>query len=447
MFVFLYVKLLGCFVKAFQPAAASMTTSITSADNNAMVTSTTSNASRNALVSAGYEFIVTLQIREKVSKSSSVFVPRDRHCFKLRCNTDKEVWIHVNQQTSNAFPPLFIERCFGVLLSPGKLVRQADMQLLDMVSMAYIKTDHPSNQPQPANAPISPMLPYLIRAEWKSNDKNFEQLNLESPKMFITVAVDLVIRGIQEPVRFVIETPVIIQSQNETRIMDNLNYLIGSKRSMSQRFYLQLKDNGEGGWEVSSIDPSDEIIEPASTATNQLSILKNLGFSRMVRSTSTVSIEQDDSPGEYSSDGDEPLLSGTGEVSRDCSQDTLDEWGPVMKEWDGEKRPKNLPNLVRIGIPEAWRGKIWQRLANVENKTDMIDMYRILITKETKCENSILRDIHRTFPAHKDFKEIGGSGQDALFKVSKAYAVYDMEVGYCQGLFHITVFFIRKDFF
>lgn len=25
-------------------------------------------------------------------------------------------------------------------------------------------------------------------------------------------------------------------------------------------------------------------------------------------------------------------------------------------------------------------------------------------------------------------------GQDALFKVSKAYAVYDLEVGYCQGL-------------
>lgn len=426
-------------MKAFQPAAASLTTSMTSAigDNSAMNTSIISNNSRNPIASAGYEFIVTLQIREKVNKSSSVVVPRDRHCFKLRCNTDKEVWIHVNQQSSNALPPLFIERCFGVLLSPGKLVRQADMQLLDMVSMAYIKSDHPSNPPQPANAPISPLLPYLIRAEWKASDKNFEQLNLESSKMYITVAVDLVIRGIQEPVRFVIETPVIIQSQNEMRLMDHF-ILSGSKRSMSQRFYLQLKDNGEGGWEVSSIDPSDEIVEPTSTTSNQLSILKNLGLSKMVRSTSSVSIEQDDSPGDYSSDGDEPLLSGTGEVSKDCSQDTLDEWGPVMKEWDGEKRPKNLANLVRIGIPEAWRGKIWQRLANVENKTDMIDMYRVLITKETKCETVILRDIHRTFPAHKDFREIGGQGQDALFKVSKAYAVYDSEVGYCQGLSFIA---------
>lgn len=416
-----------------------MSTSMTSAlgEPSAMNVSTISNNSKNPIASAGYEFIVTLQIREKVNKGSWGVAPRDRNCFKLRCNTDKEVWIHVNQQLSNVLPPLYIERCFGVLLSPGKLVRQADMQLLDMVSMAYIKSDLPSNQPQPANAPISPLLPYLIRAEWKASDKNFEQLNLESSKMYITVAVDLVIRGIQEPVRFVIETLVIIQSQNEIRLMDHFN-LGSSKKSMSQRFYLQLKDNGEGGWEVSSIDPSDEIVDSTPAASNQLSILKNFGLSKMVRSTSSVSIEQDESPGEYSSDGDEPLLSGTGEVSKDCSQDTIEEWDPVMKEWDGGKRPKNLPNLVRMGIPEAWRGKIWQRLANVENKTDMIDMYRVLITKETKCENVILRDIHRTFPAHKDFREIGGSGQDALFKVSKAYAVYDSEVGYCQGLSFIA---------
>lgn len=61
-----------------------------------------------------------------------------------------------------------------------------------------------------------------------------------------------------------------------------------------------------------------------------------------------------------------------------------------------------------------------------------------IFTKETKCETVIQRDIHRTFPAHKCFKESGGSGQDALFKVSKAYAVHDSEVGYCQGLSFIA---------
>lgn len=46
-----------------------------------------------------------------------------------------------------------------------------------------------------------------------------------------------------------------------------------------------------------------------------------------------------------------------------------------------------------------------------------------------------MRDINRTFPAHEFFKEGGGGkGQEALFRISKAYAVYDTEVGYCQGL-------------
>lgn len=46
----------------------------------------------------------------------------------------------------------------------------------------------------------------------------------------------------------------------------------------------------------------------------------------------------------------------------------------------------------------------------------------------------IQRDINRTFPAHDYFKEAGGLGQDSLYRISKAYAVYDSEVGYCQGL-------------
>lgn len=80
------------------------------------------------------------------------------------------------------------------------------------------------------------------------------------------------------------------------------------------------------------------------------------------------------------------------------------------------------------------------------------DAYRLLLGKECDQEQVILRDIHRTFPAHDYFKapnlclpslgqlrgvvleESGGVGQDALFKLSKAYALYDEEVGYCQGL-------------
>lgn len=52
----------------------------------------------------------------------------------------------------------------------------------------------------------------------------------------MTVAVDLVIRGIQEPVRFQIETPVRIFGQNER------NFWYFQRRSLVQQFFLNLKE-------------------------------------------------------------------------------------------------------------------------------------------------------------------------------------------------------------
>lgn len=100
---------------------------------------------------------------------------------------------------------------------------------------------------------------------------------------------------------------------------------------------------------------------------------------------------------------------------------------PVLSEWNSTgKRPKNLQTLVRGGgIPEALRCQLWQKLSKTEERADLSDQYRLLITKESKCEDIIMRDVHRTFPAHELFREKSGSGQESLYKVSRAYSVYD----------------------
>merc|ERR1712240_416995 len=96
--------------------------------------------------------------------------------------------------------------------------------------------------------------------------------------------------------------------------------------------------------------------------------------------------------------------------------------------------PKTVAALVKAGAPEALRGEVWQRLSGASEKMDKtVENYRILVTKETPDEKVIFRDIHRAFPAHDHFKEAGGVGQEALFRISKAYSVYDSEIGYCQG--------------
>ena len=51
--------------------------------------------------------------------------------------------------------------------------------------------------------------------------------------------------------------------------------------------------------------------------------------------------------------------------------------------------------------------------------------------QESPAENVINWDIKRTYVGHGFFQE--EDKKEALYKISKAYSVYDEEVGYCQG--------------
>lgn len=243
----------SCFAKAFTRIPQSMACSMVS-DNFAM-NSITSDISGNPLSSAIYEFIVALEIREKISKNSYSNVSREKACFKIHQNCDKEICITVKQVSSENLPPLFIERCFGVLLSVGKIKKQADMQLLELSTPgAYIK-----NSPD-----------FQIVAKWDLNEKAFEMLN-ESTKnqQLITIAVDLVIKGIQEPVRFVIEASTKVENSEtqSSRFSNSFLFQQGNKRPLQKKFYIQLKENGDNTWILDSIDPSDELFEPTQSSS------------------------------------------------------------------------------------------------------------------------------------------------------------------------------------
>ncbi len=64
--------------------------------------------------------------------------------------------------------------------------------------------------------------------------------------------------------------------------------------------------------------------------------------------------------------------------------------------------------------------------------------YHTLLSSHTPADDAedlddvIGRDIHRTFPEHPQFGF--HQGQQELFRVLKAYALLDAEVGYCQGM-------------
>lgn len=361
-----------------------------------------------------FTFSVSLEIKEDDGKGYFSAVPKDkdRQCFKLRQGIDKKIVIYVQQTTNKE---LAIERCFGLLLSPGKDVRNSDMHLLDLESMGK-SSDGKS---------------YVITGSWNPKSPHFQVVNEETPKdkvLFMTTAVDLVITEVQEPVRFLLETKVRVCSPNERLFWPF------SKRSTTENFFLKLKqikqkerkNNTDTLYEVVCLESESERERRKTTASPSIRLPQSGSQSSMIPSPPDDDEEEDN---------DEPLLSGSGDVSKECAEKILETWGELLSKWhlNLSVRPKQLSSLVRSGVPEALRGEVWQLLAGCHNNDHLVEKYRILITKESPQDSAITRDINRTFPAHDYFKDTGGDGQDSLYKICKAYSVYDEEIGYCQG--------------
>ena len=86
-------------------------------------------------------------------------------------------------QVSDNLTSLKVDRCFGMLVSPGRNVRHSDMQLLEDVRMTPA-----SNQ-------------WSIQGSWDPREAAFAVLNQETgpeiQSVYMTVAADLVINQVR----------------------------------------------------------------------------------------------------------------------------------------------------------------------------------------------------------------------------------------------------------
>ncbi|KTW28948.1 hypothetical protein T552_01578 [Pneumocystis carinii B80] len=112
----------------------------------------------------------------------------------------------------------------------------------------------------------------------------------------------------------------------------------------------------------------------------------------------------------------------------------LDFWITLIADYSATavQMPDFLTKKIREGIPHPLRGLVWQSMSGAQN-THLEKLFETLCHEESPYDRIIKCDIARTFPCVEMFKE-GGDGQKKLHLVLRAFSLYDIEVGYCQGL-------------
>lgn len=112
------------------------------------------------------------------------------------------------------------------------------------------------------------------------------------------------------------------------------------------------------------------------------------------------------------------------------STEKINEWESVHKE--------KLHRRIYKGIPNSLRTQVWCKLLCIEkvkseNKGEYNKMLK-LARKYSTDARQIDSDVNRQFREHISFRERYSTKQQSLFNVLTAYAMYNSEVGYCQGM-------------
>ncbi|CAG9763280.1 unnamed protein product [Ceutorhynchus assimilis] len=113
-------------------------------------------------------------------------------------------------------------------------------------------------------------------------------------------------------------------------------------------------------------------------------------------------------------------------------------WLKMLKNWESPQTKEKLHSRVYKGVPNSLRSDVWLKLLHIEkikkeNKGKYQEMMK-LARKYSTDARQIDSDVNRQFREHLHYRERYSIKQQMLFNVLTAYAMYNSEVGYCQGM-------------
>ncbi|KAF2879909.1 hypothetical protein ILUMI_26238 [Ignelater luminosus] len=113
-------------------------------------------------------------------------------------------------------------------------------------------------------------------------------------------------------------------------------------------------------------------------------------------------------------------------------------WLKMLKSWNISATKEKLHKRIYKGIPNSLRPQVWCKLLNLEkikndNKGTYVEMMKLARQYSTDARQ-IDSDVNRQFREHIIYRERYGIKQQSLYNVLTAYAMYNSEVGYCQGM-------------
>ncbi|VDK42314.1 unnamed protein product [Anisakis simplex] len=122
-------------------------------------------------------------------------------------------------------------------------------------------------------------------------------------------------------------------------------------------------------------------------------------------------------------------------------------WLRMMATWKAGKTVEKLRDRVWKGIPEKLRLVVWTYLLETERykRDSPFNVYKELLMRARLVSRDIKQidlDINRTYRDHLAFRRRYDVKQQSLFNVLAAYAMFNTEVGYCQGMSQIAALFL-----